>query len=85
MKNFRFCFAVFFLFSDFVNSDDCIGKSHQNLSEYNQFLLKKRFEVDGEKMRNSGNFFTIMLTRSSERIFYPMRYTGLIVHKCLPV
>ena len=45
------------MFSDFVNSDDCIGKSHQNLSEYNQFLFKKRFEVDGEKMRNSGNLF----------------------------
>ena len=35
-------------------------KSHQNLSDYNQFLFKKRFEVikkqifSGEKMRNSG-------------------------------
>ena len=36
-------------------------KSHQNLSDYNQFLFKKRFEVNkkqifsSEKMRNSGN------------------------------
>ena len=36
-------------------------KSHQNLSEYNQFLFKKRFEVNKkhyfsiEEMRNSGN------------------------------
>ena len=36
-------------------------KSHLNLSDYNQFLLKKRFEDDkkqifsNEKMRNSGN------------------------------
>ena len=36
-------------------------KSHQNLSDCNQFLLKKRFEVDkkqkfsSEKMKISGN------------------------------
>ena len=36
-------------------------KSHQNISDYNQFLFKKRFEVNknrffsSEKMRNSGN------------------------------
>ena len=36
-------------------------KSYQNLSDYNQFLLKKRFEVDkkqifsSEKIINSGN------------------------------
>ena len=35
-------------------------KSHQNLSDYNQFLFKKIFEVhkkknSGEKMRNVGN------------------------------
>ena len=36
-------------------------KSHQNLSDYNQFLFKKRFEVNkvwifsSEKMKNSGN------------------------------
>ena len=39
-----------------------LENSHQNLSDYNQFLLeKKRFEVNikqifsSEKMRNSGN------------------------------
>ena len=36
-------------------------KSHTNLSDYNQFLFKKRFEVNkkqifsSEKMGNSGN------------------------------
>ena len=36
-------------------------KPHQNLSDYNQFLFKKRFEVNKKKifsienMRNSGN------------------------------
>ena len=36
-------------------------KSHQNLSDYNQFLFEKRFGVNkkqifsSEKMRNSGN------------------------------
>ena len=32
-------------FSDFVYSDDCIEKSHQNLLDYNQVLLKRRFAV----------------------------------------
>ena len=36
-------------------------KSHQNLSDYSQSLLKKRFEVNkkglfSDKMRNSGKF-----------------------------
>ena len=37
-------------------------KSHQNQSDYSQFLFEKRFEVNkkhifsSEKMRNSGNF-----------------------------
>ena len=46
------------LFSDFVNSNDCIGKI---TSDYNQFLFKTRFEVhkkqiffSSEKMRNLG-------------------------------
>ena len=38
-----------------------LKKSHQNLSDYNQFLFQKRFEVNkkhifnSEKMRNLGN------------------------------
>ena len=50
-------------FSDFVNSTDLIpnSKSHQNLSDYNQFLLKKIFEVNkklvfsSDKIKNAGN------------------------------
>ena len=41
-------------------------KSHQNLSDYIQFLFKKRFEVDKKKglflvkkMRNSGNYIQV--------------------------
>ena len=51
-------------------------------SDCNQFLLKRKFEVNknqifsGEKMKNLGIVFMIMLTRSSERIFNPMRYAG---------
>ena len=39
-------------------------KSHQNLSDYFQFLFKKSFEVNkkgiiySEKMRNSGNYIS---------------------------
>ena len=48
-------------FSDFVNFDDCIGKVTSNLTDYNQFSFKKRFEVNkehifcSEKMKNSCN------------------------------
>ena len=57
-------------------------KSYQNLSDYNEFLFTKRFEVNkkqffcSEKMKKIA--FMIMRTRSSERIFNPMRYTGNI-------
>ena len=37
-------------FSDFVYSDDCIKKSHQNLLDYNQLLIEKRFEVDKKQI-----------------------------------
>ena len=50
-------------FSDFLNSDDCIGKkTHQNLSDYIQFLLRKKIEfskkgiISSEQIRNSGNY-----------------------------
>ena len=53
-------------------------KTHQSLSDYKQFLLKKKQILSSEKLRNSGNCILIMLTRYSEIIFNPMRYTGLI-------
>ena len=66
-------------------------KSHQNLSDYNQFLFKKRFEFDKKQIFSSEKWeiqvivFMIMLTRSSKRSFNPMRYTGGIVHvACIP-
>ena len=43
-------------------------KSLHNLSDYIQFSLKN-IQVNKKQ---------IMLTRSSERIFHPMRYTGYI-------
>ena len=56
----QFFFEILSKFSDFVNSDDCIGKINQNLSDYNQFLLKKGLKLiqnhfSSEKMGNSGN------------------------------
>jgi len=57
-------------------------KSHQNLSDYNQFLFEKSFEIDknqiflSKKLEIQVIAFIIMLTRSSQRIFNPMRYTG---------
>ena len=40
-------------------------------------LIKNRF-FSSEKRRNSGNCtYDIMLTRSSEKIFKPMRYTSI--------
>ena len=32
-------------------------KSHQNLSDYNQFLFKKRFEVDEKTAENYRNYY----------------------------
>ena len=64
MKNSRFFFVVFLpffffkliaKFSDFMNSDDYIGKITSNLSEYIQILLKnkiKKWNISNEKMRN---------------------------------
>ena len=59
-------FAVFFEilpnFSDFVNSDDCIGKITSKSARLQLFFIKKKFEVikkkkiSSEKMINSGNF-----------------------------
>ena len=57
VKIIRFIFAVIFfleIFSKFrnlfVNSHDCIEKkTHQNLSDCDQFLIKKRFEIHKKK------------------------------------
>ena len=56
-------------------------KNTSKSPDYNQFLFKKMFEVSkkqissNEKLRNSGNLY--LLTRSLERIFNTMRYTGI--------
>ena len=56
-------------------------KSHQNLSDYNQFLLRKRFEVNKKQIFSTETIrmivYMIMLTRSMERVSYPMHYTGM--------
>ena len=64
----------------FINSDECIGKNAYK--SITSFYLKKRLEVNkkqifsSEKLRKSGNCILIMFTRSSARIFNPMRYNG---------
>ena len=60
-------------------------KSHQNLSDYNQFLFKKDLKLTKNRFFLVKKWvivvtvFMIMLSRSSERIFNPMRYTGINV------
>ena len=60
--SFSFFFGILPKFSDFVNSNYFIGKITRNLSDYNQFLFKKIYEINKkqifseEKMRNSGNY-----------------------------
>ena len=83
LKRFRF-FTVFSgilpKYSDFVISDDCIGKI---TSKYIQFLFSKRFKINTKQICSSAKWeiqvivFMIMLTRFSQRIFNPMRYTGI--------
>ena len=59
-------------------------KLHQNLSDYNQFLSQKKIQVNKKQILSVKKLeiqvivFIIMLTRFSERIFNPMRYTGQI-------
>ena len=63
-------------------------KSHQNPSDYKQFLFKKRFIkinkkqffFSGETIINSDNCIYDLLTRSSERILNPKRYTDSILY-----
>ena len=60
-------------------------KSHSNLSDYNELLLKKkdlkliknRYSL-AKKSETQVIVFMIMLTRSSEKIFDSMRYTGIL-------
>ena len=70
--------------SDFVNSDDTWSseKSRQNLSECIQFFflqylksIKNRFFLV-KKWEIQVILSIIMLIRSLERVFIPMRYTG---------
>ena len=53
MNIFRFFLAVFFKllpkFTDFINSDNCIEKSHQNLSEHTQFLFWNRLQINKKR------------------------------------
>ena len=58
-------------------------KFHQNLSNYIQFLFKKRFEFNKtmdyfwrKKLKIQIISSMIMLIRSSEMIFNPSRYSG---------
>ena len=59
-------------------------KSYQNLSNYIQFLLKKRFELNekksiilAKKCEIQGILSMIMFTLSSQRIFNQIHYTGI--------
>ena len=77
-----FFFKLLPRFNDFVNCDNGIKKLHQNLSDYMLLYSKKRLKINkkgiisSEKMKNAGDYIVIMLTRFSERIFNPSRYTG---------
>ena len=58
-------------------------KSHLNLSDYSQFIFKKGCEVNKKnrfiiaRKKMQVIIFMIIVTRSSERIFIPMRYTDV--------
>jgi len=61
------------------------NSSHQNLSDYIQFLFKKKIGSDKKKglfLVKKGEIqviiTVIMLIPSLERIFNPSRYTGII-------
>ena len=66
-----------------------LEKSHQNLSDHNQILFRNRFKVNKNRFFRVNKLeiqvivFMIMLTRSSEMIFNPMCYTGVVVDACM--
>ena len=78
-----FFFELLPKFSDFVNSNDCIGKvTSKAIWLYPVFIKKKiiiimknRFFVV-KKWEIQVIISMILLTPSSKRIFNPMRYTG---------
>ena len=57
-------------------------KKHRNLSDYNQFLFKERFEVNRKQIFLVKKWeihvivFMILLSRYSEEIYNAMRCTG---------
>ena len=74
MRIFRIFLAVLVeilpKFSDFVNSNDfIIKKTHQNLWDYNQFLVKIWFEVknieNSFSLKNIGQIFSSEKLRNS--------------------
>ena len=81
---FQFFFELLSNFNNFINSNDCIGKiTSQYIRLYPVFTKKKDFNLIREglflvKKREFQIIITmIMLTRSSERIYNPSRYTGI--------
>ena len=62
-------------------------KPHQNLSDYNQLLIKTNFRLikkqifSSEKLRNSGNCIYDYAHSFYGEDFNPMRYTGYKIMK----
>ena len=87
MKNIGFFCSFFFelllKFSDFVNSDVCIGKITSKFIEYIQFSLKKYLKfikirfILVKKLKIQVIISMIIIIRSSERIFNPINYAGI--------
>ena len=71
------------MLSDFVNSDDSIGKSTSKSNRIYPVFIKKTFKVDKNRifLVKKWEIHVItsifMITRSSERILNPIRYTGI--------
>ena len=77
-----------FKFSDFANFEDFIEKNQIKIYQSStSFYYNKYYEIDKKikfflvKKKIQVNAFMTMLTRSQERMFYPMRYTGIYVYK----
>ena len=88
----QFFFSKYFQCS-FVNSDDCIGKITSKSIRLPPVLIQTKCEVDQKRFYLVKNWeiqiilFMIMFTRSPERIFNPIRYSGNIPpsRRALPI
>ena len=71
--------------SDYINSVDCIWKITSKYIRLYPAFIKKKVLFLMKKLEIQVIISIVILTRSSERVFNPSRYTGIIYNQGVPV